>query len=199
MFAELRPKMMRYTSLDDITTALVELEEKERLAKNVANGVEENGADDARTGMGDSDSYSDRSSIKEADELLSEGNDEGSESINGDDEDEDAGLGRSEEDEVAVRKKRAEVDPAEMEDFDREFKAMLQVKLYDPSFLMQSTDATDPYLMYYVEDYVCAGQILVPDQCDLSMLCSYYIHVFKMFVDLVFSVVHGMNYHICWC
>lgn len=126
--------MTRYTSVDDITTALVELEEKERLAKNAANGVEENGTDNVRMGIGDSDSYSDRSSIKEADELLSEGNDDGSESVNGDDEDEDAGPGRSEEDEVAVRKKRTEVDPAEMEDFDREMKAMLQVRFCDPGF-----------------------------------------------------------------
>jgi regulator of nonsense transcripts 2 len=145
MFAELRPKMTRYTSVDDITTALVELEEKERLAKSAANGLEENGTDDAKIVMGDSDSYSDRSSIKEADELLSEGNDEGSESINGDDEDEDAGPSRSEEDEVAIRKKKAEVDPAEMEDFDREFKAMMQVKSYYPSFLTQSRDIIDPH------------------------------------------------------
>jgi regulator of nonsense transcripts 2 len=150
MFAELRMKMIRYTSVDDITTALVELEEKERLAKSAADGVEENGTDDAKMVMGDSDSYSDRSSIKEADELLSEGNDEGSESINGDDEDEDAGPSRSEEDEVAVRKKKTEVDPAEMEDFDREFKAMMQVKLYYPSFLTQSRNAIDPHLTYHV-------------------------------------------------
>ncbi|KAJ4812115.1 Regulator of nonsense transcripts 2 [Rhynchospora pubera] len=130
MLAELRPKMTRYTSLDDITTALVELEEKERLAKNAASGVEENGTGHARRATpGESDSCSDRSSIKEEDELLSDGNDEGSDSEDGDDEDEDAGPARSEEDEVAVRKKRAEVDPAEMEDFDRELKAMMQESL----------------------------------------------------------------------
>ncbi|KAJ3680250.1 hypothetical protein LUZ60_016528 [Juncus effusus] len=124
MLAELRPKMTRYTSLDDITTALVELEEKERLSSlsttttastNPTNGGEDHAEGRAgreRPGGGDSDSY--ESSVRDEEEGEGE---EGE--WEGDDED----------DEVAVRKERAEIDPAEMEDFDRQLKSLMQESL----------------------------------------------------------------------
>lgn len=157
--------MTRYSSMEEVNAALVELEEHDYTAstdkisgdkhsdsesqkpssqttsrsiaviangKSVANGeVEENGRghDEAV----DSESYSDTGSIdaeghEDEEELLSD--DKSDDGSDGDDED-DSGLaaGSDEDDNVQVRQKVVEVDPREEEDFDREYRALLQESL----------------------------------------------------------------------
>ncbi|KAJ6852239.1 regulator of nonsense transcripts UPF2 [Iris pallida] len=162
MFAELRPNMARYSSIEEVNAALVELEEHERTASSerlsgekrsdsefqkhrsptptsatiaangsgVSGGVEENGRgyDEAP----DSESYSDSGSIDheghEDEELLSD--DKTDDGSDGDDEDDGGPAGGSDEDEsVQVRQKIVEIDPREEEDFDREFRALMQESL----------------------------------------------------------------------
>ncbi|MCI31523.1 regulator of nonsense transcripts UPF2-like, partial [Trifolium medium] len=150
--------MVRYTSVDEVTAALVEIEEHDRIVsadkassekhshtdkplsrtnsttmvgngQNNDNGAEENGVQD-NVNEGEHDSGSDVIDVEghDDDELDEENHDDGCETED-DDEDED-GPASDDEDEVHVRQKVAEVDPLEEADFDQELKAVVQARVY---------------------------------------------------------------------
>ncbi|GAB4854899.1 Regulator of nonsense transcripts upf2 [Ancistrocladus abbreviatus] len=155
LFADLRPNMTRYSSVEEVDVALAELEEHEckasserhldadRLAsssdsqrnlangRSLANGAEENGIghEDA---AGDTESDSGSGTIgpeghDDEDDLDDEHHDVGCES---EDDDDDAGGPASDEDEeIHVRQKVPEVDPQEEAEFDQELKALMQESL----------------------------------------------------------------------
>ncbi|KAM5558774.1 hypothetical protein ABKV19_020456 [Rosa sericea] len=149
LFAELRPNMTRYSSLEEVNAALVGLEEHSEKANNekhsdtekssrrttsnkmsvneqsVVNGTEGNGVvhEDHR----DSDSDSGSGTVdpdRHEEELDEENHDDGSESE--EDDDDGGGPASDEEDEVHVRQKVAEVDPQEEADFELDLKAVMQ-------------------------------------------------------------------------
>ncbi|OEL33050.1 Regulator of nonsense transcripts UPF2 [Dichanthelium oligosanthes] len=158
LFAELRPNMSRYSSIEELSAALVELEENERSApvekaenerhsdnesqkgqprdaapsvngQSAANGVEENGKDHEGA---DSESYSDSGSIdgrEDEEDILSEDKSNDGSDNEGDDEDDGIPVGSDEDENVEVRQKVMQVDLKEQEDFDRELKALLQESL----------------------------------------------------------------------
>jgi len=150
--------MVRYTSVDEVNAALVELEEHDRIVstdkaisekhshtdkplsrststtmasngQNNDNGIEENGVQD-NVNEGEHDSGSDVIDAEGHDdeELDEENHDDGGETED-DDEDED-GPASDDEDEVHVRQKVTEVDPLEEADFDQELKAVVQARDY---------------------------------------------------------------------
>ncbi|KAK9911705.1 hypothetical protein M0R45_035600 [Rubus argutus] len=154
LFAELRPNMTRYSSLEEVNAALVELEEHERTVstdkannekhsdtekpsrrttsnkmsvngQSVVNGTDDNGV--VHEDHGDSDSDSGSGTVdpdRHEEELDEENRDDGSES---EEEDDDGGGPASDEDdEVHVRQKVAEVDPQEEADFELDLKAVMQ-------------------------------------------------------------------------
>uniref|UniRef100_A0ACD5USJ2 Uncharacterized protein n=1 Tax=Avena sativa TaxID=4498 RepID=A0ACD5USJ2_AVESA len=142
MFAELRPNMTRYSSIELLASALVELEENEKTkqsesaaldasCKSSANRPDRNGRHQEEAV--DSEGYSGSGSIprdghEDRDSLYEEKSDDGSE--NGvDSADDDTPAGSDEEESVKVRRKVVKVDPKEQEDFDRELKALLQESL----------------------------------------------------------------------
>lgn len=151
LFANLRPSMVRYTSVEDVNAALVEVEEHDRLAsadkaisekhsdtekrskrtpsttmvgigQSNDNGAEENGVQDEVNDV-EPDSGSDT-----VDEDLDEENHDDMCETEDDEDDEDdrPGAASDEEDEVHVRQKVTEVDPLEEASFDQELKAVLQ-------------------------------------------------------------------------
>lgn len=151
LFAELRPNMTRYSSIEEVNAALVELEEHDRTVstdkannekhsdtekpsrrttsnKKSVNGTEENGV---RHGdHGDSDSDSGSGTIDpdghDEEELDEENHGDGSDS---EEEDDDGGGPASDEDdEVHVRQKVAELDPQEEANFELDLKAVMQVR-----------------------------------------------------------------------
>ncbi|KAL6185650.1 hypothetical protein ACLB2K_041780 [Fragaria x ananassa] len=154
LFAELRPNMTRYSSLEEVNAALVELEEHERTVstdkannekhsdtekssrrttpnkttvngQSVVNGTEENGV--VHEDHRDSDSDSGSGTVdpdRHEEELDEENHDDGSESE--DDDDDGGGPASDEDDEVHVRQKVAEVDPQEEADFELDLKAVMQ-------------------------------------------------------------------------
>ncbi|CAM0903744.1 unnamed protein product [Alopecurus aequalis] len=142
MFAELRPNMTRYSSIELLASALVELEENEKTkqsesaacdvsCKSSANRPDINGRDHEE--VADSESYSGSGSIRrdgheDGDSLYEEKSDDRSE--NGVDSDnDDTPAGSDEEESVKVRRKVVKVDPKEQEDFDRDLKALLHESL----------------------------------------------------------------------
>lgn len=157
LFADLRPNMIRYSSIDELNSALAELEEHERAAsvekpeserhsdnesqkkqphdaasngKGSANGAEGNGKDHGEGA--DSESYSDSGSIdghEDEEDVLSEEKSNDASENEGDDEDDGMHVGSDEDEGVGVRQKIVQVDPKEQEDFDRELKALLQESL----------------------------------------------------------------------
>ncbi|PUZ76674.1 hypothetical protein GQ55_1G309400 [Panicum hallii var. hallii] len=157
LFADLRPNMSRYSSIEELNAALVELEENERSApvekaenerhsdnesqkrqprdgapsvngQSATNGVEENGKDHE---VADSESYSGSGSIdgREDEDILSEDKSNDGSDNEGDDEDDGIPVGSDEDENVEVRQKVMQVDLKEQEDFDRELKALLQESL----------------------------------------------------------------------
>lgn len=140
--------MTRYSTLEEVDAALVQLEEHERTVLTdkvtgekpekrtsmpasgsssvngqvLANGIDENGG----THEGDSDSASQGSTMDP------DGNDD-EEELDDDacDSDDDYaerdGPASDEDDEIHVRQKVMLVDPEEEADFDREFRALMQV------------------------------------------------------------------------
>ncbi|KAL3523412.1 hypothetical protein ACH5RR_016246 [Cinchona calisaya] len=159
LFAELRPNMTRYSSIEEVNAALVELEEHERVAieksnsdkhlevekppsrtssgvmsvngQSIANGVKENGElhDDI---AGETDSDSGSGTIEQMGHEYEEDSDEGNhdeESESDEDYDDIVGPASDEEDEVHVRQFAAQVDPQEAAEFDRELRALMQESL----------------------------------------------------------------------
>ncbi|KAJ0960577.1 hypothetical protein J5N97_001570 [Dioscorea zingiberensis] len=157
MFVELRPNMTRYSSIEEVNAALVELEEHDRtnLSEKAGNdkhsdgesqktvpqtntasangkGIEENGR--RHEEPADSESYSDSGSIDQDghdddDELMYEDKSEDGSEGDGDDEDDGGIVGSDEEESIQVRQKVVEVDPKEEQDFDRELRALMQESL----------------------------------------------------------------------
>lgn len=169
LFAELRPNMIRYLSIEEVNAALIELEEHElrvssekahndmhsdtekhrrrnssgTLSVNgqiLANGTEEN-VELHEEFAGETDIESGSGTIEHVD------NDEESDEVNegeSDDDYEDWGEPASDEDdEVHVRQKVAEVDPQEVADFNRELRALMQASgvrtLYFSKILLINT------------------------------------------------------------
>ncbi|TVU15168.1 hypothetical protein EJB05_38675 [Eragrostis curvula] len=149
MFAELRPNMTRYSSIEELNDAQVKFEENECVVtaekggnerhadsksrlkqsenaafdangKRLVNRPDENGRDNE--GAADSESSSDnKSRYRDGLEHEEEFLCEGSSS--------DSTIDSDEEGRVQVRQKVVRVDPKEQEDFDRELKALLQESL----------------------------------------------------------------------
>ncbi|KAI6676438.1 hypothetical protein NL676_037234 [Syzygium grande] len=110
LFADLRPNMTRYSSIEEVNAAL-----------------EENG--EVHEDIADSDTDSSSSSIdigRDEEELDDDNPDDGCVSEDDKDEDDDARGSASDEDEVHVRQKIPEVDPLEEANFEWELKAVLQ-------------------------------------------------------------------------
>ncbi|KAH1209856.1 Regulator of nonsense transcripts UPF2 [Glycine max] len=154
LFVDLRPNMVRYTSIEEVNAALVELEEHDRIVsadkvssekhsgtekplirttsttavvgngQSIDNGTEENEVQDDNDS--ETDSGSDTIDVEGHDEELDEENhDDGCETEDDDDDDDDGpGPASDEEDEVHVRQKVTEVDPLEEANFDQELKAV---------------------------------------------------------------------------
>ncbi|KAM0923815.1 hypothetical protein ACQ4PT_005325 [Festuca glaucescens] len=139
MFAELRPNMTRYSSMELLASALVELEENEKTkqseiaafdasCKSSTSRPDKNGRDHEEAA--DSERYSGihRDGHDDGDSLYEEKSDDRSE--NGVDSDvDDTPAGSDEEETVNVRRKVVKIDPKEQEEFDRELKALLQESL----------------------------------------------------------------------
>ncbi|KAI3691889.1 hypothetical protein L6452_31691 [Arctium lappa] len=156
LFADLRPNMTRYSTIEEVDAALVQLEEHEHTVLTdkangekhieqekpttmsasgsslvnrqvLANGIEENGRTHEE-GNGESDSASQSSTMDP------DGNDE-EEELDDDacDSDDDYaerdGPVSDEDDEIHVRQKVMLVDPEEEAEFDREFRALMQESL----------------------------------------------------------------------
>ncbi|TYG65814.1 hypothetical protein ES288_D06G217100v1 [Gossypium darwinii] len=154
LFAELRPNMTRYSSMEEVNAALVELEEHEHSAStdktvnekhsdtekpssrttshsistdqpSILNGSEENGG--VHEEIGDSYSESGSETIEPEghnEDDLDEENHD--DGCDTDEEDEDDGPASDEDDEVHVRQKVAEPDPLEVASFDQELRAVVQ-------------------------------------------------------------------------
>ncbi|KDP46148.1 hypothetical protein JCGZ_06659 [Jatropha curcas] len=156
LFADLRPSMSRYSSIDEVNAALIELEENERTGytdkasiekhcdtekpssrktsnaisangKNIVNGNDENGG--IHEDIGDSYSDSGSGTIDQEghdEEELDEENHD--DGCDSEEEDDDDGVGpvSDEDDEVHVRQKVAEVDPVEAANFEQELRAVMQ-------------------------------------------------------------------------
>lgn len=159
LFADLRPNMTRYSSVEELDAALAVLEEHERKSsteKNstekhldsekvptgnlghisvngqmLADGVKANGeAHEEVTEDTDTDSGSDRNGP--AGHYDEEELDEENHDETRDSEDDysdGGGNASDEDDEVRVRQKITKVDPLEEADFDREFRALMQESL----------------------------------------------------------------------
>ncbi|KAH7547967.1 hypothetical protein JRO89_XS14G0045500 [Xanthoceras sorbifolium] len=153
LFAELRSNMTRYSSIEEVNTALIELEEHEhnvstekansdkhsdtekpsgRTTTNTISsngqssvgGIEENGGVHEDS---DSDSGSDTIDPDGRDEEeLDEGNHDEEGDNEDDDDDEGGGPASDEDDEVRFRQKLAQVDPEEVASFDLELRAVVQ-------------------------------------------------------------------------
>lgn len=136
LFANLRPNMTRYTTIDEVNAAILQLEERQH-ASGADKGSVERHPDTKRPGMfsngeapkeeSDSDSGSGSAVRDGQNEELEDGNHErGSESEDGDDYDDAVGPGSDDDNEFRVRQKVVTVDPEEQADFDQELKALLQ-------------------------------------------------------------------------
>ncbi|KAK4761192.1 hypothetical protein SAY87_006085 [Trapa incisa] len=157
LFAELRPNMTRYSSIEEANATLIELEEHECSASSnnansashldtekwhsrrvdsntslTANGQNvENGAEDSGALHEDMQSESDLESGSTDEEDL---DDENHDQSDEDDEEDDAGeLASDDEDEVRVRQKLPELDPAEEASFAEELRAVKKVSSQMPS------------------------------------------------------------------
>ncbi|KAK1293378.1 Regulator of nonsense transcripts UPF2 [Acorus calamus] len=157
LFAELRPNMTRYSSIDDVNVALVELDEHEHTistektsndkhsdnepqkdsgqisstistnGRTSANGVSDNGR--AHEDADSERSYSDSGSIFQEGQDDEEEASENHESDTDDDENEGGMIGSDDDESVSFKQKKQEVDPKEVEDFDRELRALMQESL----------------------------------------------------------------------
>lgn len=156
LFAELRPNMTRYASIEEANAALLELDEHERTVstekansekhsdrdrsssrvtsdipangQSLTNGTEENGELHEEM-MGDSESDSGSHTTEHPGRDDDDEFDEENRDDGSESEDEyDDGDGPAsdEDDEVHVRSKVAEVDPLEEADFERELRALMQ-------------------------------------------------------------------------
>nr|GMD38603.1 regulator of nonsense transcripts UPF2 [Ipomoea batatas] len=159
LFAELRPNMTRYASIEEANAALLELDEHERTVstekansekhsdrdrsssrvtsdipangQSLTNGTEENGELHEEM-MGDSESDSGSHTTEHPGRDDDDEFDEENRDDGSETEDEyDDGDGPAsdEDDEVHVRSKVAEVDPLEEADFERELRALMQESL----------------------------------------------------------------------
>ncbi|KAL9226515.1 hypothetical protein vseg_002321 [Gypsophila vaccaria] len=148
LFAHLRPNMTRYTSMEEVNTALAELEENDFKASNESsnnikqtslangqqstNGVDRNGVHDV-TGDSDSDTGSGSMGAEahdDDDELDDENHEAGSEAEDDDEDDEEEiGPASDEDGEIHIRQKAPVLDPKEEDEFDRELKALMQESL----------------------------------------------------------------------
>ncbi|XP_050250261.1 regulator of nonsense transcripts UPF2 [Quercus robur] len=153
LFAELRPNMTRYSTIEEVNAAIIELEEHEHTVSTdkvsnekhsdtekrsrrstsdatSANGQSINGTDEngVHEVIGDSDSESGSGSEPEGhddEELDEENHDDGCDSEDEDDDD-GGGPASDEDDEVRVRQRAPEVDPLEEANFEQELKAVMQ-------------------------------------------------------------------------
>ncbi|KAL6958967.1 Regulator of nonsense transcripts upf2 [Sarracenia purpurea var. burkii] len=159
LFAELRPNMNRYSSIEEVNAVLTELDEHERTVSSekansekhsdtekppsrstsgstsvngqgLANGTEENGG--VHEAMVDSDTDSSSSTIDPEGHDDEEDLDEENheDACDSEDDYDDGGVLASDEDEeVHVRQRVIEVDPQEEAEFEKEFRALMQESL----------------------------------------------------------------------
>ncbi|KAK3015379.1 hypothetical protein RJ639_005880 [Escallonia herrerae] len=159
LFADLRPNMTRYSSIEEVDAALIELEEHERTVlsdktssekqldteklpsrttsgrtsesgQGLRNGIEENGLVHEEVTR-DSDSDSGSGTIDpEGHDDDEEVDEENHDACDSEDDyDDGGGPASDEDDEVHVRQKITKVDPQEEAEFDREFRALMQESL----------------------------------------------------------------------
>jgi regulator of nonsense transcripts 2 len=149
--------MTRYSSIEEVNAALIELEEHEHAVstdkannekhsdsenppirttsnsisangQSIVNGAEENGL--VHDDIGDSDSDSGSGSTEPGghdDEDLDEENHDGGCDSEDEDDDDGGGPASDDDDEVHVRQTVAEVDPQEEASFELELRAVMQV------------------------------------------------------------------------
>ncbi|XAR66647.1 hypothetical protein NMG60_11012943 [Bertholletia excelsa] len=153
LFADLRPNMTRYSSLEEVNAALVELEEHERTVfadkanndkqsdsekppSRISSGTISANGQGPVNGMGenggvhddsDSDSGSGTVDPDEEEDFDDENHDDESDSE--DDYNDGGGPASDEDEEVRVRQKLTQVDPQEEAEFDRELRALMQESL----------------------------------------------------------------------
>lgn len=158
LFAELQPNMTRYSSIEEINAAFVELEEHERSVSNdkpntekhldaekpsrassnttsangrdTVNGSKENGG--AHEDGVDSDSDTGSGTIeaegRDDEESDLENHEDGCDTEDDEDDEEAGGPASDEDDEVHVRQKVPEVDPREEANFEQELRAVMQAR-----------------------------------------------------------------------
>ncbi|KAK4366545.1 hypothetical protein RND71_014425 [Anisodus tanguticus] len=157
LFADLRPNMTRYASIEEVNAALVDLEEHERIVtsekannekhsetekipirptsgmfvngQSLAIGIEENGLHEE---IMETESDSESGTIEHVGHDDDDETDDWNRDDRGDTEDESDegdGPGSDEEDKVHVRSKVAEVDPLEEAEFERELRALMQASI----------------------------------------------------------------------
>ncbi|KAL4017885.1 hypothetical protein IC575_021461 [Cucumis melo] len=156
LFAELQPNMTRYSSIEEINAAFVELEEHERSVSNDkpntekhldaekpsratstttsangrdrVNGSKENSG--AHEDGADSDSDTGSGTIeaegRDDEESDLENHEDGCDTEDDEDDEEPGGPASDEDDEVHVRQKVPEVDPREEANFEQELRAVMQ-------------------------------------------------------------------------
>ncbi|KAF6134865.1 hypothetical protein GIB67_002266 [Kingdonia uniflora] len=134
LFADLRPKMRRYMSIDEVNSALVEVEEHEGITltgkangRVPTNAIEENGKGHDHA-VGDIESDSGSGSVNPGQEGEQELYEDKSEECGSDICDDDGGEAHDpdEENEVKVRQRVVPIDPEEEADFERELRALTQ-------------------------------------------------------------------------
>ncbi|KAJ6720327.1 hypothetical protein OIU85_023537 [Salix viminalis] len=129
LFVELRPNMIRYTSIEEANAALIEHEENE--LSYLANGqrtMNVNDENGLHEGIGGSDTDSGSGTIDQdghdEEELDEENHDNRCDTE--DEDDDGVGPASDEDDEVHVRQKFAEADPHEVASFEQELRAVMQ-------------------------------------------------------------------------
>lgn len=150
--------MIRYSSIEEVNAALVELEEQDRIIStdgassekhtdsekpsssssktisanglSVLNGTEENGR--AHNAENDSDSGSDTidQDRQYEEDLDEENHEDGSDSEDEDNDHDGGGTASDDDDEVHVRQKMTEVDPQEEANFEQELRALMQARVF---------------------------------------------------------------------
>lgn len=174
--------MTRYSSVEEVNAALVELEEHERNlstdktnsekhsdtetsrsasnsvsvnGQGVLNGSEENGG--VHDDLGDSDSDSGSGTLDpeghDEEELDEENHDDECDSEDEDDDD-DGGGPASDEDEVHVRQKVMEVDPQEAASFEQELRAVMQARHLDYFFNDSTCYQVVEYSVFFTSAYL---------------------------------------------
>ncbi|CAA6669823.1 unnamed protein product [Spirodela intermedia] len=154
LFADLRPKMTRHASVEEVNSALVELEEHDRTATNEKSGGERHSDGEsqkpsrgtaaaaaaatamangksAANGIGENGRAQEEDSESYSDGGSADQDAQEDEEDLYEDKTDDGSVSDAddEDDDVQIRQKAAEIDPREAAEFDRELRALMQESL----------------------------------------------------------------------